>query len=410
MSNHTAPSSIQQSHTLSQAPSLSYSTQHQQQQQQRQYQQPFITHHSPAPNFQQTITTNTVDSAKNQIEAIYQSITGASDLLEATPCDLIRTNLFPHQKQALHWMLGREKLLDMDSPEYRDSESGRLWVKKGNEYQCVITGVSSLTKPSMCRGGIIADDMGLGKSLEVLSLIATADYVGELAKNRGSMFFAPKAKKVNQEGRIISPGTLIVCPLSTISNWETQIENHMQKPTFTSYVYHGPNRIQDAMHLAKFEIVLATYNTIGSEYAKYIRDQKKKTESSLGDFVDDDVHGLRAGTCQRVFWRRIVLDEAHVIKDSGTLQARACFGLVSDRRWCLTYAVYIFARFGHDECKSNHKPYAAELQFKTEWMIYTRSSNSSTLRPFQTSLFLRDSSCTLSKTKTALVSLDSKPL
>jgi len=35
-------------------------------------------------------------------------------------------------------------------------------------------------------------------------------------------------------------------------------------------------------------------------------------------------------------WYRVILDEAHIIKDRNTQTAKACFALNSARRWLLT--------------------------------------------------------------------------
>ena len=37
-----------------------------------------------------------------------------------------------------------------------------------------------------------------------------------------------------------------------------------------------------------------------------------------------------------VEWFRIVLDEAHLIKSRTTRNAKACYALRGQRRWCLT--------------------------------------------------------------------------
>ena len=43
-------------------------------------------------------------------------------------------------------------------------------------------------------------------------------------------------------GSLPSKCTLIVCPLSTIYNWEDQISSHSQKGSLKVLVYHGGNR------------------------------------------------------------------------------------------------------------------------------------------------------------------------
>jgi SNF2 family DNA or RNA helicase len=69
--------------------------------------------------------------------------------------------------------------------------------------------------------------------------------------------------------------TLLISPLSTISNWEEQIQAHVQQGALTSYLYHGPRREQDPKVLAEFDLVITTYNVIAHEYSKHMKDRNK---------------------------------------------------------------------------------------------------------------------------------------
>lgn len=68
--------------------------------------------------------------------------------------------------------------------------------------------------------------------------------------------------------------TLIVCPLSVLSNWETQLKQHL-RPEFpiSVYVYHGKNRSSEANFLKKHDVVLTTYNILGNEWNEHAIDE-----------------------------------------------------------------------------------------------------------------------------------------
>ena len=72
-----------------------------------------------------------------------------------------------------------------------------------------ITGEKSSRRPSECRGGILADEMGMGKSLTLLALIVRS--LGEA--------YAFSKSEPGPEGRsggqLYSRGTLIVAPKSS---------------------------------------------------------------------------------------------------------------------------------------------------------------------------------------------------
>jgi SWI/SNF-related matrix-associated actin-dependent regulator of chromatin subfamily A3 len=63
--------------------------------------------------------------------------------------------------------------------------------------------------------------------------------------------------------------TLIICPVSVMSNWVSQVKQHIDADTNVRvYQYHGPdrNRAMDLEWLSSFDIVLTTYQTLGAEY------------------------------------------------------------------------------------------------------------------------------------------------
>lgn len=227
---------------------------------------------------------------------------------EAPPT--ILTPLLPHQKQALTFMLRHE------SPRtYGDEASGNstLWQKKFKKSGKVYyeEAVSNLTlenqQPPESFGGLLADVMGLGKTLESLTLIAaTAEDAEQFGKTQ------PMRSKDASPIDANTKGTLIVCPMSTVANWESQIKEHLDKKSFTWYTHHGSSRIKNVHELRKFNIVITTYGTLQSE-------------SRRGD-----------GVLKMLKWFRIILDEAHTIREPSAQQSQACYALEAERRWCLT--------------------------------------------------------------------------
>lgn len=76
-------------------------------------------------------------------------------------------------------------------------------------------------------------------------------------------------------------------------------------------IYHGRQRKQDPSELQARDIVITTYSTLVAEW-------------------------LPTSTLYKIRWFRIVLDEAHFIRDPSTKRAKAVFALEAERRWCLT--------------------------------------------------------------------------
>jgi len=159
--------------------------------------------------------------------------------------------------------------------------------------------------------------MGLGKTITIISLIAAT-------LNR-SVFQPSLITMLGPSPKVKSHGTLIICPLSTVQNWEEQLELHVEQGALKLYVYHGGQRVTDPSFLAQFDIVITTYNLLGTEYSKECKGQQfpgaPSSHPSVLQFVD---------------WFRVVLDEAHIIKEVNTVQSKAATALTAERRWCLT--------------------------------------------------------------------------
>ncbi|ORY31199.1 hypothetical protein BCR33DRAFT_685256, partial [Rhizoclosmatium globosum] len=322
------------------------------------------------------------EEAKNQIEAVYNSLIAAEDLPQLEPDDSILTPMYAHQKQALHFMTEKEKELDFTKYDPKTS----LWKFDGQTgmYTNQITNEKTNTKPKNNKGGILADDMGLGKTIEVISLIMTSRAsvrlpavptyqkfrIGGIRRSAPStpqtpdnaptppvqqqplfqdeVFAIDDGEDEDSDDDVVcldddrgdlvkSQGTLIVCPLSTVQNWEEQFAAHVKPNTVKICIYHGPNRIQNPQELAKYDIVITTYNLLSIEYGKDIKSGSTSTKNKGGSHNDMSQTPITVNsTLQLVNWYRIVLDEAHIIKDPNTSQSKAACSLTGERRWALT--------------------------------------------------------------------------
>jgi len=188
----------------------------------------------------------------------------------------LNVKLLPHQVEGVEWMSGREL-----GP-----------VKRGK----------------VPKGGILADDMGLGKTLQAITVIL---------QNRKPEKDSPGWKKA-YDG--VEKTTLVVAPLALIRQWEAEIKDKVAKShRLKVCVHHGPNRTKSWKELALYDVVITTYQTLVSEHGA----------SNMAD------GGHKVG-CFGLRWWRIILDEAHSIKNKSAKATKACCALNSIFRWCLT--------------------------------------------------------------------------
>ncbi|KAG6356883.1 hypothetical protein INS49_014758 [Diaporthe citri] len=169
------------------------------------------------------------------------------------------------------------------------------------QYKNTVTGSVQTDFPKLCYGGILADDMGLGKTLTAISLIAASK----------------DSFDISVDGSLLPHTTLIVTPLSLLQTWEEQILNHVHPGQLSYHKYYGASK-GDISSLKEYDVVLTTYDTVSNERSK------KRT---------DTVAGLGLGSTE---WLRVILDEAHVIRNRSTKRFRAIHALQARFRWCLT--------------------------------------------------------------------------
>ena len=254
-------------------------------------------------------STRTVEEVKSDVMNMFDTIIQTEEFQEAEQPEGVVTEMLSHQKQALFFLKNREQDRNIAK---EGSEPFHLWKvqyhKNGNKvWYNVITGTETDKKPPTMRGGILADTMGLGKTLSMLSLAVDSS----VEAKKFSACKPPLA--MDSRLRTNSRATLLICPLTVVANWEIQIKEHIRPNAFNFHVFHGANRLQDFQELSDHDMVITSYGTIAAEL-------KRSSISPL----------------YRINWFRIILDEAHIIRNAATMVAKAVCELNAERRWAVT--------------------------------------------------------------------------
>tara|TARA_B100000902_G_scaffold73046_1_gene78230 strand:- start:1190 stop:2626 length:1437 start_codon:yes stop_codon:yes gene_type:complete len=155
---------------------------------------------------------------------------------------LLDGELYKHQKEGVSWLLSMENL------------------SRGP------------------KGGFLCDEMGLGKSIQMISTI-----LGNVKKN-----------------------TLIIVPKSIVTQWKNEIMKFA--PSLNVFIYDGPDRTQDPDDLLKSDVVISPYSLL--------------TENAM--------------MLHRIRWGRVVLDEGHEIRNPTSSKFKAACKLHADIKWILS--------------------------------------------------------------------------
>ncbi|XP_036623418.1 transcription termination factor 2 isoform X2 [Trichosurus vulpecula] len=227
------------------------------------------------------VTSDAIDQLHKSLESCPGKETVAEDP------DGLKVPLLLHQKQALAWLLWRE-----------------------NQKPC---------------GGILADDMGLGKTLTMIALIL-AQKNQELKKKKDQKLVLSLSK--DDSTSFTSHGTLIICPASLIHHWKKEIEKRVSGNKLRIYLYHGSNREQHAKVLSRYDVVITTYSLL----AKEIPTRKEEGDVPAADACVEDC----TSPLLQLVWARIILDEAHNIKNPRVQTSIAVCKLQAAARWAVT--------------------------------------------------------------------------
>jgi SNF2 family DNA or RNA helicase len=143
--------------------------------------------------------------------------------------------------------------------------------------------------------GCLADDMGLGKSIQVIARLIQEREISSNSNKKKSLSLLP---------------TLLIAPTSVVGNWQTEIAKFA--PHLNARVHHGSSRIQD---LDEFKTDCLQHDVVITSFTLARKDAKL-----LG--------GLE--------WQRIVIDEAQNIKNPKAAQTKAILKLPAKHRLALT--------------------------------------------------------------------------
>lgn len=207
----------------------------------------------------------------------------------------LKAQLLPHQRDGVNWMC--------------DKETGKRKAKG-----------------TLPKGGILADDMGLGKTIQAIALLLSnrKPTNARTRKADDSDDDSDSDEEDTEDRRPklppgVSKSTLVVAPLALIKQWEAEIKEKVEDTHRMSVcVYHGNSRAKASDNLEDYDVVITTYGTLTSDHGS--TDKKNKSKSGLFS----------------TYWYRIILDEAHTIKNRNAKATQAACALDAEYRWCLS--------------------------------------------------------------------------
>ena len=135
--------------------------------------------------------------------------------------------------------------------------------------------------------------------------------------------------------------TLIVCPVSVLGNWTDQLNTFVAPGVLNVQLYHGANRreILPDVQSGNVDVLLVSYNTLASDHDAFA------ASKDTGDNGNKKKKAKRARTIATsifdIHFHRIVLDEAHMIRNNKTRAFRGVSQILADRKLALTGTPFV---------------------------------------------------------------------
>lgn len=255
---------------------------------------------------------------------------------------LVDTTLYPFQQRAVDWLLRREGVaystngqLESFSEDVPPASFGLAHDVEGTA--CYVSGLRGMVVSDLAaakgdalqslKGGILAEEMGLGKTVELIALISHH----QCEKQNAKVLDVITGMHVHESG-----ATLIITPPSILEQWRNEIHTHA--PALKVLHYKGlppptaskkDHAAATAEELMRYDVVLTTYGVLSKEihHATPPPDRFSRHKRR---------HERRTSPLVEISWWRVCLDEAQMV-ESGVSNAAKVARIIPRRNaWAVS--------------------------------------------------------------------------
>lgn len=243
--------------------------------------------------------------------------------------DQLKCQLYPFQKRAIEWLLHRETGCKTN---YGQTELPHGFVKTidVDGKPCFISPfLGTMTSDedvlqsfADIKGGILAEEMGLGKTVEMIGLICLHQYRGNIDVEH---IVTPPVREC--------AATLIITPPSILEQWKSELQNLAPDLRTTTYEGLRTADLDDSeAYISRFcshDVVLTTYNVLAREihHSGHVPDRTFRQEKK---------YQRRLSPLTQLKWWRVVLDEAQMIESGVSNAAKVAQIIPRHNAWCVS--------------------------------------------------------------------------
>ena len=255
--------------------------------------------------------------------------------------DLVESQLYPFQRRAVRWLLEREgmqlqsdgRVAPLEKPSetqlpvsfHQTADADGRTCFASPLFMTVTSGFSGLYDiEKHIKGGILAEEMGLGKTIEIISLISL---------HRRPLYLGSTTPNVDSNGLRLSGATLIITPPAILEQWKQELARH--SPTLHVFHYEGlrsHSGLSDRAlidRMSEHEVVLTTYNVLAREIYHSVEPPKRNMRH-------EKRFGSRKSPLVQVSWWRVCLDEAQMVENGVSNAAQVARLIPRQLAWAVT--------------------------------------------------------------------------
>lgn len=255
--------------------------------------------------------------------------------------DLLQCHLFPFQRRAVRWLLKREGVhiepsgrltSSPETPHSTDFPDSFRRSSDAHGRECFVSHAFGVVSNDLralqrlyggIRGGILAEEMGLGKTVEMIALMCLH------RRDQTDSAFDSRELSPRPSG-----ATLIITPSPILEQWKQEIREHA--PSLKVYQYDGLRARSrkatdgDLMEmLASQDVVLTTYHVIAREI-HYVAEKPDRDLRSKPRF-DPPKSPLT-----QISWWRVCLDEAQMVENGVSAAAQVARLIPRENAWAVS--------------------------------------------------------------------------
>jgi SNF2 family DNA or RNA helicase len=154
------------------------------------------------------------------------------------------------------------------------------------------------------------------------------------SSSAGTEFPEETEEDVDETGRVKTRATLVVGPVSLLGQWMNELKNRSSRK-MKILSFYSSNRPKLMKKMLNYDVIITSYGVLASEMNLAKKRMQEVAHKTPWLFAGEHAPQYKS-LLHRMQFNRVILDESHVIRTGGTLQARSAYELVGHSKYLMS--------------------------------------------------------------------------